>query len=96
MFVDVISTVDEIRHENLYKKTIIIVDILRTSTTIITALANGGKWIIPVETLGQAKTMKTTEKDTLLAGDRFSKKIQDFDLGNSPIDFISPNIQDKK
>ncbi|WP_339062445.1 2-phosphosulfolactate phosphatase [Tepidibacillus marianensis] len=62
MHVDVISTVDEIRHEILYKKTIIIVDVLRTSTTIITALANGGKWITPVETIGQAKTMKNGEK----------------------------------
>ncbi|MFV9510805.1 2-phosphosulfolactate phosphatase [Tepidibacillus sp. LV47] len=96
MYVDVIPTVDEMKVETLYKKTVIIVDIFRTTTTMITALANGVKWIIPVETIGQAKTMKNIKSSVLLAGDRFSKKIQEFDLGNSPLEYISSTMKDKK
>ncbi|TCS84020.1 2-phosphosulfolactate phosphatase [Tepidibacillus fermentans] len=96
MLVDVIPIVDEVKNENLYKKTVIIVDILRTSSTIITALANGIEWIIPAETIGQVKTIKNIETSALLAGDRFSKKIQEFDLGNSPLEYTSLPLKNKK
>ena len=95
MLVEVISTVDEVKQETLFKKTIIIVDVLRTSTTIITALASGAKWIIPVETIGQAKTLRNTNSEILLAGDRYSKKIPEFDLGNSPTEFLNRNVENR-
>jgi len=84
MRVDVIPTVDEIKNDELYQKTVIVVDILRTSSTIISALANGCSCIFTAETLGQAKTLKNQNPHFQLAGERFYKKVVDFDFGNSP------------
>lgn len=87
MRIDVIPTVDDIKTEGLFQKTVVIVDILRTSSTIISALANGSDFIIPTKTVGEAKALKNENPDYQLAGDRFYKKIPGFDFGNSPSSF---------
>ena len=94
MMINVIPTVDEVKGDDLFQKTVIVVDILRTSSTIITSLANGSGFIYPVETIGQAKMLKDKEK-ALLAGERYYKKINGFDLGNSPIEYTK-EVVDKK
>lgn len=92
MVIDVIPTVDQIRAEDLYSKTVIILDVLRTSSTIITALANSSKTIIPVETVVEAKQLKFKNTSCILAGDRFYKKIPGFDFGNSPTSFLDTSF----
>lgn len=95
MNIDVIPTVDEIKSEELFHKTVIIVDILRTSSTIISALANGAHYVIPVETVGQAKNLKNHNFNYLISGDRFYKKIPGFDLNNSPSEMATSPITEK-
>lgn len=95
MVIDVIPTVDQIRTEDLYSKTVVILDVLRTSSTIITALANSSKIIIPVETVVEAKQLKIKNPSCILAGDRFYKKIPGFDLGNSPTSFLETSFWDQ-
>ncbi len=94
MMIDVIPTVDEVKGDDLFQKTVIVVDVLRTSSTIITALANGSGFIHPVETIGQAKSFKDKYK-ALLAGERYYKKIHGFDLGNSPVECKKEIINNK-
>src|SRR5207247_2142285 len=65
---------------------IVVIDVLRATTTIVTALANGAKAVIPAATSEEAVRLAShLEKDgVLLAGERRSVKIEGFALGNSP------------
>jgi len=65
---------------------VVVVDVLRATTTIVTALANGAKAVIPAATSEEAVRLASNlEKDgVLLAGERRSVKIEGFALGNSP------------
>jgi 2-phosphosulfolactate phosphatase len=65
---------------------VIVIDALRATTTVITALANGAKAVIPAATSDEAiRLASNLEKGgVLLAGERRSLKIEGFDLGNSP------------
>ncbi|MDP2302234.1 MAG: 2-phosphosulfolactate phosphatase [Ignavibacteria bacterium] len=78
-------------------KTTVIIDVLRASTTIITALANGAKEIVPVSSVEFA--MKASGSmfggQTLLGGERNTKMIDGFNLGNSPLEYIPETISGK-
>lgn len=75
------------------KKTTVVIDVLRATTTIITALNNGAKEIIPVGSIEFAMKVSgnTFSGHTLLGGERNTKKIDGFALGNSPLEY-SPEI----
>jgi 2-phosphosulfolactate phosphatase len=79
--------VDEIRHEQLAGRTVVVIDVLRAASTIVTALAHGFSYIVPVETVGQAFALRTAT--SLLAGERHGKKIADFHYNNSPSELLN-------
>ncbi len=74
---------------------VIIIDVLRCSSTIVTALANGTKGIIPVETLKEAWAHRRGYPEFLLAGERKGLKPKGFDLGNSPLEFSPETVKEK-
>ena len=78
-------------------KTAIVIDVLRASTVIVTALNNGAREIIPVNTIEFA--MKVSGNafggQTLLAGERNTKMIEGFNLGNSPQEYVAETINGK-
>jgi 2-phosphosulfolactate phosphatase len=78
-------------------RTVFVVDILRASTTICAALANGARGIIPVGSIEEAmKLAQTLERgDVLLAGERNSVRIDGFDVGNSPLEMTEPVVRGK-
>ncbi len=65
--------------------TTVVVDVLRATSTIVTALANGALSVKPVHHLCEAR--REREKNILLCGERKSIKPKGFDLGNSPLEF---------
>lgn len=78
------------------KHIIILVDTLRASTTITTALDNGAKKIIPITTVEEAKKLaQQIGKDTILAGERYGIKVKGFQLGNSPLEYTSQRVEGK-
>ena len=85
--------------EELYftNKTTIVIDVLRATTTIVTALANEAKEIIPVSAIEFAMKVSgdTFSGQTLLAGERNTQKIDGFSLGNSPLEFTSEIVKGK-
>ena len=78
-------------------KTTVAIDVLRASTTIITALSNGAKEVIPVATVEFAVKVSggMFGGHTLLGGERNSLKIEGFALGNSPAEYEGSLIKDK-
>ncbi|HOX85650.1 MAG TPA: 2-phosphosulfolactate phosphatase [bacterium] len=75
----------------------VVIDVLRASTTIIAALENGCRQILAVETVEQAFSLaKQFPRDqTLLAGERGGRRVDGFDLGNSPYEFVREQVAGK-
>ncbi len=78
-------------------RTTIVVDILRASTTICTAIQNGCREIIPVATVGDAAAIRANlDRDSVLVcGEREGMKIEGFDLGNSPAEYSEQVVKGK-
>ncbi len=70
-------------------KTTVVIDVLRASTTIIQALQNGAKEVIPVASVEFAVKVSggMFGGQTLLGGERNTKKLEGFALGNSPLEY---------
>jgi len=94
MRVQVISNASNVHQAQLIGKTAIVIDVMRTSTTIIAALEAGAKSIVPVETIMEAKAI--AKQEDLLGGERFCKRISGFDLGNSPHEYTSSTVRNKR
>lgn len=75
-------------------KKVVIVDIFRATSTMVTALANGVISIKPIMDFEECKTMR--EKDYIIAGERDGKQKEGFDLGNSPLPFLDGSFAGKK
>ncbi len=78
----------------LTNKIVVIVDIFRATSTMITALAHGVKSITPVADLETCRRM--SDQGYITAGERNGKKEAGFELGNSPLAFIEGRYKDKK
>jgi 2-phosphosulfolactate phosphatase len=77
----------------------VVFDVLRATSTMITALANGAEAIIPVDDIGEALSLRQRNPAVLLAGERNGLRIRadltgsiDFDLGNSPREFTAEKV----
>ena len=75
-------------------KNVVIVDIFRATSTMVTALANGVDYIIPFKDLETCKAKNN--EGFLTAGEREGKTAEGFDMGNSPVDFIKNDYSGKK
>ncbi|MEI7024677.1 2-phosphosulfolactate phosphatase [Paenibacillus sp. y28] len=94
MNVHVVSGVDGIRSDTLQHRTAVVIDVLRGTSVMVTALEHGCRAIVPVETVHQAKLLQ--EPGDLLGGERFCRKIAGFDFGNSPLEYHSPELAGRK
>lgn len=97
MRVNVFFTPEEFTPDDLKDKTAVVIDVLRASTTLITALQNGCGRIIPVAEVETARALaaQQSKQTTLLCGERLGKKITGFHLGNSPAEYLPEVIWNK-
>ena len=65
---------------------LVVIDVLRASSTIVTALANGVKEVIPVNK--EEKAFGLRNEGYILAGEHKGVKLPDFDLCNSPVELL--------
>jgi 2-phosphosulfolactate phosphatase len=72
---------------------VVVVDILRATSSICNAFANGVAEIIPVETRDEAREMKS--KGYTVAAERDGFKLDFADFGNSPFNFSKENVEGK-
>jgi 2-phosphosulfolactate phosphatase len=75
-------------------KNIVVIDVLRATTTICVALANGATEIIPVGTPEEALLFK--KDGYLVAAERSGKTVEGFTLGNSPQEYSAHVVNGKK
>ncbi|MCP4633863.1 MAG: 2-phosphosulfolactate phosphatase [candidate division Zixibacteria bacterium] len=79
------------------RRGVIVIDVLRASSTLTAALANGAEKIIPVDSVMRAQTeVKRYPKNrVLLCGERGYDKLEGFDLGNSPVEYNRDAVSGK-
>jgi len=73
-------------------KIVVIIDVLRATSTIITALANGCESVIPAADKEEALRLRVNEPGSLLGGEINARIIEGFDLGNSPLEYTPEKV----
>jgi len=91
---DVCLSPNMIGNFNLDNTAIIIVDIVRASSTICTALSYNVDHLISVESIEDALALKN--EGYLIGGERNGDKLEGFDYGNSPLSFMDRKLEGMK
>lgn len=94
MRIDVVPTAEALASAHVESRTVLVVDILRASTSMIAALTNGCESLIPVADPETARRVAETlpPASWLLAGERRGEPIAGFDLGNSPLEYAAERV----
>jgi 2-phosphosulfolactate phosphatase len=86
-----------IPHGAVDNQSAVIVDVLRASSTIVTAFHNGAAAVIPCGEPDQALLLKNQSGGTLLlGGERGGVRIPGFDLGNSPAEYSPQTVSGRR
>lgn len=87
---DVFITGRSFQEDEVKGKTIVVIDVLRASSTMTVALGQGARGIIAVPDMGAASMMasKLDPRSFLLCGERDGRKIEDYHFGNSPLEYL--------
>ncbi|SJZ88237.1 2-phosphosulfolactate phosphatase [Selenihalanaerobacter shriftii] len=96
MKIDIVLNVEQINKERITDKVTVAIDTFRATTTIVTALSNGAKEVIPVKSVEEALNYNTQDEDIVVAGERSGEKMPELDLGNSPLSYTEKIIKGKK
>ncbi|MEX2461990.1 MAG: 2-phosphosulfolactate phosphatase [Paenibacillaceae bacterium] len=94
MQITVLSHVKEVQSQLINDQTVIVIDVLRATSNMITALTHGCKEIIPLESIEAAQRLQTT--GDLLGGERNCCKLPHFNFGNSPFEYMTPLVKNKR
>ena len=89
MDLDVLLTPGGLGEDALHGRAVVVVDVLRASTTIVAALENGARAVIPVADKGEAGRLAASlDADvSLLGGERGGTTIAGYAAGNSPLEY---------
>ncbi|HEX2166837.1 MAG TPA: 2-phosphosulfolactate phosphatase [Longimicrobiales bacterium] len=96
MRVDVAFTPAEVKGA-VGRRTVVVIDVLRATSTMVEALVNGARAILPVGGVDDAvrKAEEIGRDNVLLCGERGGEAIRGFHLGNSPVEFTRERVAGK-
>lgn len=94
---EVFTAATSFQEDEMRGKTAVMIDVLRASSTIVTALANGAKGVIPVADMGAGSKISQSmdTENILLCGEKDGEKIEGYDLGNSPLEYTPRLVNGK-
>lgn len=97
MKIDVIPYASAIRPDLVAGRHVVVIDVLRASSVMVTALANGARAFVPVRSVEEArqKAAVYSTGEVLLCGERNTQVINGFHLGNSPLDYTREKVAEK-
>ncbi len=78
----------------LQGKVVVVIDVLRATTTMTVALDQGATKVIPVESIEECLSYKD-KPDHILAGERGGQKVEGFSYGNSPFEYMDGVVKGK-
>jgi len=82
--------------ERLRASACAVIDVIRATSTIVTALANGSTGVQPVAEVTDAFVFKAHDPAAVLAGERGGQPLPGFDLGNAPEDFTRERVTGRR
>lgn len=89
MQVEIILKKEDIVTEKIIGCTVVVIDVLRATSTMVNALYNGCREIIVVSSPEEAFYLKKLySAKTVLGGERKRKRLPGFELGNSPLEYV--------
>ncbi len=95
MKVDIIFTADDIRRERIEGRNIVVIDVLRATSVMVTAIARGVEEIHVFRDVEEVFEAARGRKDTILCGERRGLKVEGFHYGNSPLEY-GEEVEGKK
>ncbi|SHJ81029.1 2-phosphosulfolactate phosphatase [Desulfofundulus thermosubterraneus] len=91
MHIDLLLTAESIVPAELAGRTAVVFDVLRATSTIVTAIAHGCRGVVTVVDTAEAQEVAARlageNTPALLAGERGGEKIPGFPHGNSPLEY---------
>lgn len=98
MSVEVFFSPNVVDETVLEGRTTVVIDVIRATSCIAEALANGARGIFPTVLPEEAVKLALSlgREDTLLCGERKGLKIEGFDLGNSPAEYTPEIVEGKQ
>lgn len=98
MDVHVFLTSGEVEPGIVAGRTVVVIDVLRATSTIVEALANGATAIYPAPSTESALKLLSSlgREDTLLCGERRWLKVEGYDLGNSPAEYTPARVAGRR
>lgn len=91
--IDVAFTPEEIARSDMAGVAAVVIDVVRASTTIVTALANGARGVVPVATPAEAAARaRAWPGGALVGGERGGAPPPGFDCGNSPAEYTAARV----
>lgn len=93
-YIDVCLSPDLMHLYKVDDRTVVVVDILRATSCMTTAFAHGIESIKPFAKMEDCLAMK--DKGYFTAGERDGKKVDGFDLGNSPFEYMEEKLKGKR
>jgi 2-phosphosulfolactate phosphatase len=78
----------------LQGKVVVVIDVLRATTTMTVALDQGAEKVIPVESIEECLSYKD-KPNHILAGERGGQKVEGFAYGNSPFEYMDGVVKGK-
>lgn len=71
----------------------LVIDVLRATTVLSVALANGAAGVIEAATVEEAFALRSRHPGSLLCGERDNRVVPGFDLGNSPFEYTPERVR---
>jgi len=95
MDAEVFLTHSNVTEDDVRDRMVVVIDVLRACSTIVTALDNGARAVMPVLDMAQAgKIAANLDPDVYrLGGERDAEKIEGYHLGNSPLEYTSDVVE---
>jgi 2-phosphosulfolactate phosphatase len=95
---NVFNLPSQVAAEELAGSAVIVIDLLRATTTICFALAAGATEVVPFREIEEARdaAREAGRENVVLGGERKGLLIEGFDLGNSPAEFTSKRVAGKR
>lgn len=97
MDAEVFLTYSNVSEDDVRNRTVVVIDVLRACSTIVTALDRGARAVMPVADMAEAgKIASNLDPDVYrLGGERNGKKIDGYDLGNSPLEYTGEAVENR-
>lgn len=83
----------QIAANELSRRAVVVIDLLRATSTICQALAAGASEVVPYLEIDDALAAASKDRsNVVLGGERHGKRIDGFDLGNSPAEYTPKSV----